>query len=380
MKWISFLLLACCAAFLAMAEPAHAQTSEYAETGVRTAVDLELGRAQKAWHEAAAEATRNHLRSVAARGDARSLLAVAMLWPQWQDDATQEARPAIAQERRAWFEAARSVRPRDPLVAWVEASDCGGLSDDCDGEGALQFLLEAEPDNAAVHILALGAAEQSGKQDQSEALWQAAALANNYDARILETSQLLYSAMSGASMPPLSPALAQSMGELLGTGREATPEDLQHVSTMAVWAAVAIPAYQTVTRGCRSDLRAPISSQRQAQCERIMAVMSQEESILISPMIGLRKMVELTRDRAEGSAWRERLRQFHWVYENAQRSMNSGKGAIPAAYLSWVLQEGELLAMRKLLQANGIAPVAPAGWLPERADIRALLTSSAAQG
>lgn len=380
MKRNSVLLSACCAALLIMAGPACAQASEVAEADAKTSVELELEQAQEAWYKAAAEATRNHLRTVAARGDARSLLAAAMLWPQWQEGATDGQVPAIAQERRAWFEAARSARPRDPLVAWVEASDCGGLSDSCDRDGALRFLLQTEPDNAAVQILALGVTDRSGKQEQAEALWQGAALARNYDARTLETSQLLHSAMSGASMPPLTPALAQSMGDSLGASRQATQEELRHVNTMAVWAAIAIPSYQAIARRCRVDAHTPMPSERQAQCERVMALLAADETILIPQMLGLRKMVELAGDRAEGAVWRERLRQFHWVYENALRSLGSSDGMPPPGYLGWVLQEGELPAMRKLLEANGTPAVAPEGWLPERVEIRALLIPTGAKG
>lgn len=376
MKRNPYLLLACCAALLAIAEPACSQATEPAGAHAGTLMDPGLQRAQKAWHEAASEATKNHLRTVAARGDARSLLAAAMLWPQGPDEAGDAKVPAIAPEQRAWFETARGKRPRDPLVAWIEAGGCSGLSDSCYRDRALEFLLQAEPENAAVHLLALGAAQRLGKQDEAEAHWQGAALATNYDARTLEISRLLYSVMSDVSTPPLAPALAQSMGESLGMGRAATPEESRDVSTMAVWAAVALPAYQTLTRGCNADAL-EAAPRRRAECDRVMTLLAADDSILISPSIGLRMLVELAGDEAKRAVRRERLRQFQWVYENAQRSMVSGD--MPTAYLRWVMQDGELPAMRRLLQTRGIAPAAPAGWLPERADIRALLEPAAAE-
>jgi len=380
MKRNSFLLLVCCAALLATGKPAHSQMPGPAPAGVETAVDPELEKAQTAWHQAAAEAIENHLRTVAARGDSRSLLAAAMLWPQWQDDVGQGKRAAIAQEKRAWFDAARNARPRDPLVAWVEASGCFGLSDSCDRDDALRFLLQTDPDNAAVQTLAMVEADRSGTPVQVEALWQSAALASTYDARTLQIGQLLYSSMQEATLPPLSAALARLMGQSLGMERDATPEDMRDINAMAVWTAVALPAYQTITRRCSADALASLPPQHQAQCERVMTLLAEDETILISPMIGLRKMVELAGGRADGESWRERLRQFHWVYENAQRSMSSSAEALPPEYISWVLLEGELPAMRRLLEINGIPTVAPEDWLPERAEIRALLMSTAAKG
>jgi len=376
----SLLLLVCCASLLGMAKPAQARAGESAAARVETGVDIELEKARTAWQEAAAEATKNHLRAVAARGDARSLLAAAMLWPQWQDDVSHGKGPAIAQEKRAWFDAARDARPRELLVAWVEASDCGGLSDHCDPEGALRFLLQAESGNAAVHLLALGVADRAGAKEAAEAHWQAAVAAGMYDPHALEISQLLYSAMEGASLPLFTPALAGSMGQSIGMNRGATPEELRDIGTMAVWAAVALPAFQ-FTRRCSADSLAAGTGQLQAECERIMALLAQDEGALISTLIGLKKMAELTADGADGAVWRERLRQVHWVYENAQDSMGSSAATrLPPDYLGWVMREGELPAMRRLLEAKRIPAAPPKGWLPRQADVRALFESADAAG
>lgn len=380
MKRNSILLSACCAALLILAGPACSQASQDAEAGAKSSAELELEEAQKAWHAAAAEATRNHLRTVAAQGDARSLLAAAMLWPQWPADESPGDAPGIAPERRAWFAAARSVQPRDPLVAWIEASDCGGLSDSCDPDAALESLLQAEPDNAAVHFLAMAAANRASSQQRAEQHWQAAAASTTYDTHALQMSQLLYAAMEDAVLPPLTPALAQSMGRSLGSNRDATPEDLRDVVTMAVWAAVAIPAYQTPTRMCVVDESAPLPAQRAAQCRRVMTMLASDQTVMIGQMIGLKKMVELSRGSDDAGLWEARFRQFHWTYENALRSMGPTGFPMPPEYLRWALTEGELPAMRKLLEANGIVPAPPEGWLPEPAELRALLAQPAAKG
>lgn len=382
MKRNSILSLACCAVLVALGKFACAQADGSSKPGAEAApADADLKQAKLAWHTAAAEATRNHLRTVAARGDARSLLAAAILWPRWPDNAGKpDQQPRIAQEARAWFDAARSVRPRDALVAWLEASDCVGLSDSCDRDGALEFLLQTEPDNAAIHILAMAAADRSGAPQMAERHWQAAASSTTHDPHALKVSQLLYAAMEDAVLPPLTPALARSMGQSLGSNRDATPEDLRDVGTMAVWAAVAIPAYQTVTRKCSIDALAPLPTQRATQCRRVMTLLAMDQSLMIAQTIGLKKMVELSQGTGEAAAWRERFRQFHWTYENAQRNMMSKGSALPPEYLRWVLTEGELPAMRKLLEANGIPPSAPEGWLPDRADLRAVLVAAAGDG
>ena len=105
--------------------------------------------------------------------------------------------------------------------------------------------------------------------------------------------------------------------------------------------------------------------------------MAADEATLIAPMIALPKLVELSGSSAESLAWREQLRQFQWVYENAQQRMFAGNsnGALPREYGTWFLTEGELAAMRKLLSRQGVPVQAPAGWLPGNARYRALVST-----
>jgi hypothetical protein len=344
--------------------------------------DPQIKRANEAWNKASREATRQHLRAVAAQGDTRSLLAASMLWSGFgglADDAPQlQAKPA--QETRAWFDAARRARPRDVLVAWIEASDCGGLSDNCDPREALQFLLQAEPQNAAVLILALADADKRGDRQAADRYWQAAASASTYDPHTLEIGRLLHATMAGVEQPPLDPRVAQAMGAWFGLNRPATAQDFADMGTIALSTALAMPGFLPVTRECKVEKLASASLNRQVECERMLELLSADESTLIGPMIGLPKLVELSGDSAEGKAWREQLRQLYWAYENAQQhmvGMTSG-GPLPAEYGTWFMTEGELPAMRKLLAHYGLPEQAPAGWLPREPRYRALVSTGRA--
>ena len=327
--------------------------------------DPQIKRANEAWTKASREATRQHLRAVAAQGDARSLLAASMLWSGFaglEDDAPQsQARPA--QETRAWFDAARRARPRDVLVAWIEASDCGGLSDSCDPREALQFLLQAEPQNAAVQLLALADADKRGDRKAADGYWQAIASASTYDPHTLEIGRLLHATMAGVDQPPLDPRLAQAMGAWFGLNRPATAQDFADVGLIGMSAALAMPGLSPVTRECKVEKLASASLSRQAECERVLELLSADESTLLAPMIGLPKLVELSGDSPEGKVWREQLRQFYWVYENTQQRMPglSSGGPLPAEYGTWFMTEGELPAMRKLLAHYGLPLQAPDG-------------------
>jgi hypothetical protein len=94
-------------------------------------------------------------------------------------------------------------------------------------------------------------------------------------------------------------------------------------------------------------------------------------------MIGLPKLVELSGHSAEGKTWREQLRQFCWIYENAQQHMMgmAPNDPLPAEYGAWFMTEGELPAMRKLLAHYGLPEQAPAGWLPREPRYRALVST-----
>lgn len=376
----SALVMALCAvSFHLRADERPAFSKEKLVELQRLADDPQIKRASAAWTLASQKIAQQHLRAVAANGDARSLLAASMLWYgfNWpaEGNALPSARPA--QETRTWFDAARRARPRDVLVAWIEASDCGNLTDTCNRQEALRFLLEAEPRNAAVQLLALADAEKRGDRKAMDLHWKSAASASAYDPHTLEIGQLLHTTMQGVDFPPIEPRLAEAMGAWWGLNRPATPRDLADVSVIGISAALALPGFTPVTRACRTEQLATDSVLRQAECERVLELLADDNSTVIAPMIAMPRLVALSGETPEGRAWRERLRQLYWVYENALQRMPgfASAGPAPAEYSSWFMTEGELTAMRKLLARYDLPAEAPAGWLPREPRYRALVTT-----
>ncbi len=355
--------------------PSKAQLAELQ----RLENDPQIQRASEAWNKASREATRQHLRAVAAQGDARSLLAASMLWSGFAglEDSASSLQAKPAQESRAWFDAARRARPRDVLVAWIEASDCAGLSDSCNPREAQQFLLQAEPQNAAVQLLALAAADTRGDRKAADGYWKAIASASIYDPHTLEIDRLLHATMVGVDLPPLDARLAQAMGVWSGLNRPVTARDFAEVGLIGISVARAMPGFSPIARECKTERLASASLDRQAECERMLELLAADESTLIGPLIGLPKLVVLSGDSAEGKVWREQLRQLYWVYENAQQRMSimTSNGPLPAEYGTWFMTEGELPAMRKMLAHYGLPLQAPAGWLPRDPRYRALVST-----
>ena len=372
-------LVLCLVSSSGMAEQAPGLSEQKLAELQRLENDPQIQRASEAWNKASREATRQHLRAVAAQGDARSLLAASMLWSGFagQEDSASSLQAKPAQETRAWFDAARRARPREVLVAWIEAGNCAGLSDQCNPREALQFLLQVEPQNAAVQLLALADADQRGDRKAADVYWRAIAAASTYDPHTLEIGRLLHSTLAGVDQPPLDPRLAQAMGVWFGLNRPVTAQDFADIGAIAMSAALTPPGFSPVTRECKVEKLASASLDRQAECEHMLELLSADESTLIGPLIGLPKLVELSGDSAEGEAWREQLRQLCWVYENMQLRMPglTPGGPLPAEYGTWFLTEGELPAMRKALAHYGLPLQAPAGWLPRDPRYRALVST-----
>jgi len=332
------------------------------------------------WERASRDILRRHLPAIAEENDAGGLLAATLLWPEIGETRPSRHRLRNSREvepRQVWFETATRLRPHDPAVAWVQVSDCPVAEEACHAKAALDFLLHAEPDNAAVQLLAMTETED---REAAESYWKAAAAASVYDTHARKIGAFLHTAMEDVAMPPLNPQLAETLGAFLGLNRAMTPRDARNVHALAAWMALAIPSYRPITDRCKQQDEVPMEALRKAQCEKVLMLLADDQSIVIAPMIGLVSMVKLSGDTAEGLVSRERLRQLYWVYENALPNP-SGEGPMsvfPDDYAETVLLEGEVQAMRRVLESRNLPAVAPAGWLPSSERAKALVTTGRA--
>lgn len=337
-------------------------------------------RAMEEWERASRDILRRHLPAIAEKNDAGGLLAATLLWPE-----IDEIRPSGdrlrnstgTDPRQAWFETATRMRPRNSAVAWVQVNDCPVAEEACDAKDALDFLLRAEPGNAAVQLLAM---TETDDRDAVERHWQAAAVASMYDTHARKIGALLHTAMKDVAMPPFDPQLAETLGAALGLNRAMTARDARNVHALAAWMALAIPSYRPITERCKQQDEVAMEAVRKAQCEKVLMLLADDQSIVIAPMIALVNMVKLGGDTADGLASRERLRQLYWVYENAlPNPLGEGPMSVfPDGYAETVLLEGEVQAMRRVLESRNLPAAAPAGWLPSSERARALVTTGRA--
>lgn len=355
---------------------------------MEAAADPDLGLQQESerWAREAEIAVRSHADTLALRGDARSLLAAVLLSPlvpSVAGDAEDPAYPRYtpSDEVVAWFDAARAIRPADPLVAWYEATGCKSAAMRCDGAAAIGRLLTIEPDNAAVHLFALSAAQAAGDATAARTHLALAAAAPRYEPPAGALMRLILDKGADIAWPSLSPrveSLAQMMrAQGMGVGGD---EQLALMAT-AQWAAAISPmgGVANVCLGAARDKDADPALHQ--DCRAVLERLATEGHILVENIVGLTGMVEMTAGTIGGAHWREQLRRYYWTYAQATNLMGLGRAQPPVDFVTHsrrLVEHGELAAMRVLLRERGIAVEPARDWLPDNPRHRALVTTGIA--
>ncbi|MBL8257820.1 MAG: hypothetical protein JNJ62_14555 [Pseudoxanthomonas mexicana] len=361
--------------------PALAQEGPPPEVPGRFESDPQLAAASKAWHDAWRANVETHLRSVAARGTPRDLLVAGWLWPLEDDTSRQQASGSLWKpQAREWIQAAYAASTGDdPLVDRTLLDACATTGATCDRGLLLQRLMTAVPGNAEPILAAHYDALQRKNMVAAERYWQAAAGATHYRSRINDLGLLMVTTLRQVRTPPLDPVLAAAIGEDFMLGRAVTPRDMADTMVMAINAAIAMPTLHPITQRCRAQV-GQLPADTLSACKRIHTLLADDTSTLLFPAIALPRLVEWADTDAERDAARERLRRFAWVYESTMQLYQRPADArrMPEDYIDVFLHDGELAAMRRQLDANGIATLPPAGWQPDNPQYRAALTGSPA--
>lgn len=334
--------------------------------------DTGLQAAHERWQQGFDAAMLDHARTLAARGDARSLLAAALIIPIRYDEVTAQPLPGPV-DPAVWFDAARAVRPADPLVAWLEATDCVAPRLSCDANAAIARLLQVDGDNAAVQWRAINAALDGGDETAARTHLRLAAQAGRFQPYAGELLTLLLESRNAAPLPPMDADTAQAMGHIHQLDRPATNADMVAMLSAAQWAATALPAMAGVMQLCEPDRRDPDPMLRQ-DCIALLAKLAADESMVIFPAIALPRLVELTHG-PQRAAWQSQLRDHTWIIEQYPSSL---AGGADADFPYRVAADGELEAIRHQMQDSGIPIQPPADWLPRNPRTRALVTTGRA--
>ena len=340
--------------------------------------DPALQEAHERWQRDFDAAMVEQARTLAARGDARSLLAAAMIVPIKYDQATGQPLPA-AVDPTIWFDAARRARPADPLVAWLEATDCPVPGARCDPDAALARLLQIDGDNAAVQWLATNVAFGAGDVTAARTHLRLAAEATRFEPHGNQLMAMLLDARTAAPLPPMNADQAKVLGVTMNLGRPATNADLIGMWSIGQWIANAMPLMSGATQLCgAANGRPELDAALRQDCIGLMAKVAASDSMVVFPSLALPLLVEL--DSGAGRAkWQARLREYAWQYEQFRGLFRAGGPGVAIAGMDThahdIAADGELGAMRHVLEVNGIPLQPPAGWQPQHARYRALLTT-----
>lgn len=364
-------------ALLALAGHALAQARGGAAHGAIDDPSPALEHERQAWQQQYNQALRMHLRSVAAQGDPLDLYLAALLWP-GHDPSTGGA-TGPEQEPRAWMQAAIQARPRHPLVARGELKDslCARFQIICDADGALTFLLQREADNAEVHLAAMQEADSRGDMAAVDRHWQAAAAASTFHPPVMEIAQAAAQRLGGVQVPDMPTRLAQASGSDMRLQGPFAAQDIAAVMALGLSSAHALPNFKGPTSRC-DTARVAADAARATQCIHFFELMAADPSTLLSPLVALTQLRRLTEATPVAAASRERLRQFYWLQENGQRliwPVDAARHAATAQYLDWVIGEGEVGAMRRVLAFHQVPQEAPADWMPDNPQARMRLAA-----
>ena len=336
------------------------------------ASDTGLQAAHERWQQGFDAAMLDHAQTLAARGDARSLLAAALIVPIRHDEATEQPLPDTV-DPAAWFDTARAVRPADPLVAWLETTGCMVPRLTCDANAAIARLLQVDGDNAAVQWRAINAALDGGDEIAARTHLRLAAQAGRFQPYAGDLLTLLLESHNAAPLPPMDADTARVVGLIHRLDRPATNADVVAMLSAAQWAAAALPAMAGVMQLCDPDGRDHDPKLRQ-DCIAFLAKVAADESMVTFPAIALPRLVELTHG-PQRAAWQSQLRDHTWIIEQYASSL---AGGADADFPYRVAADGELEAIRHQMQDSGIPIQPPADWLPRNPRTRALVTTGRA--
>ena len=315
---------------------------------LRFETDPAMVAAMARWQAAADAAMRAQARTVAARGGARDLLAAAFLWPLPKPD---DQAPVFraAPEARAFFAQARAIAPTDPLVAWLVATDCGGLADDCDRDAGIDALLVADPGNAAVQLLALGAARERGDRAAVARHLRAAAAADRYAPYFTQLLPVLFEAHEGVAWPTPDPALGEALVATWGVPGPATAGEFAAVMALGRVMAVAYPGLVPLSGACPADGSGDPAWV--ADCRAVYALAAEQSDSMLDRMIALAHLARYSPGEA-GDHWRAELAELHRLQEALVAMPPGAPGAriSGADYVRLVVEKGELGAMRALAE------------------------------
>ncbi|KRG68543.1 hypothetical protein ABB27_07420 [Stenotrophomonas terrae] len=303
------------------------------------------------------QARMEQARKLAATGEALNLYAAAGLAPLSLDLQAGQLKPAPEAER--WLLEAIAKGSDEPLIAATAVRRCldGG---DCAVEKAVATLQNEE--GADAQLLLMRWAQTRGDQDGADKAKQHALDARRYGDQLPLIIRLLDAATSGMAWPVVQPQRALQW-EQANNGLYAEHERV--VTLFSIALAMWQPELKAALTLCPADGSDILPRQ---QCRNLLQRMADSDTMIIAKA-GAQRLagIEAQSESARNSA--EYLRQLDWLFFRSAELLNNNDPAQkastvePQVYMRWFGEEGEIPAMRRLLQHRGEPLLPPAGWV-----------------
>lgn len=273
-------------------------------------------------------------------------------------DAGIEAANARRHRRLAW---ALELAPGDPVLAAHAHRSCR-WDEHCDRSRSLALLVRSDPGNAWTWLEVLAQASAAGDEAGVERALERAARSDGARSYYGQTALRILEPFGELPVPDACADYLRRLETDLLLGRPATAADL---ADLAIGASMlqSLPEMRPLLAACPAELG---DGRRRGLCLHVLARVAAGET-LFERLLATSRLVQLTAGAKEGRAWRERYRNLHWLQSEATARRLFQQVSPPE---QWA--RGEVRVMEERLRAADAWP-APAGWLPDGVEARALV-------
>ena len=302
--------------------------------------------------------TQQFAHELAKKNDARSLMVASILIGSGSALIPVSLKKKNETLATLWMQSAIKAGQNDALIAWYEATNCYG-NKACKTDSAIDRLKKLDPENAAVHLLALQYAQTNNDQADVGTAFLRAANSRYYGSYLHEYAKATYLSMSDWRLGKTNAERADD-AKNWGLEKPLSDEDYKKIQALGMAIAFPMPSFQSLTDYCDG---AKNRLDRIEACIKILELMRNENSA-VSKTIALSRLSKLTINHPKALQFREELRQYYWMQENQNR-LNEMRSEFTSSYIQqWPnLTEWESLVVD--MQKAGIPLNAPKNWLPD---------------
>jgi hypothetical protein len=263
-------------------------------------------------------------------------------------------------ERDALLKRAVDAAPGDALVQWIAVRHLAPGATDAIASDALRRLQSREPDNAAVWLYDLIAAQKRKDAGAVDEALNRMATASRFDGHLTDLAQALVEVYQRTPVPAL-PATP-------GTEFLQSPNVLPYAIAMAAASASALPAFQDLIAACRIDPATGANAPRSADCAAVGRLMAARGDTVIANHIGM-AVLRVSKTFSDDDV--HLARDTDWVLDRSSATMTAlessrdpSVGDAFVAYMTdWFATGNEIEAMRRAVVRSGGAVTPPDDWV-----------------